>query len=349
MGAIGAVVIVGALTILKKRLNRMTLIPFEDADAVGDRFLALLSKHNIQPPLYSLMENQLLSLTDLIEVTKNPSRARGANEVEILRAAAGVHDFAAKVLSVEPVPDFQEVLSHLRLIKSPKVRSATLVQNATGAYDDDTGRKMAELYMGCLAANAGTDLVLDDPSGGTGKRDNPDVIFTPAGSSERWALAIKTPGRSNPQTFFDRINEGADQINDSRCLAQKGMVVINAKDALDHDALWNTQFKDLDEAKVALREQLERIANAAAANRSKQDWDSMFTGKAVRPVLFLGQSVVRLPIFPHGEVPTPLKMLLVYPANGTPDQTAHSLADDLNFLMQTILRGIPGKPGHPPQ
>jgi hypothetical protein len=131
----------------------MTLVPFADADDIGNRFLLLLSKHNIQPPPGSPFEDELLSLTQLIEVMKNPGLAQGAKQVTLLRAAAGLHDFAAKVLSVEPLAEFTGFLPHLRLVAQTKMAPASLSQNMSSPYNDDTARKMAELYVGCLAAS----------------------------------------------------------------------------------------------------------------------------------------------------------------------------------------------------
>jgi hypothetical protein len=125
----------------------MSFVPFAEADSIGDRFLALLHTHNIQPPPGSSFEDELLSLTELIEAMKNPNLVQGANQVLVLRAAAGLHDFAAKVLSIEPVPEFSTFIPHLRLIAGTKVAPASLAQNARAA-NDDTARKMAELYMG---------------------------------------------------------------------------------------------------------------------------------------------------------------------------------------------------------
>ena len=50
----------------------MTFVPFHDADDIGDRFLALLGRHNINPPAGSSFEDELLSLSQLVEVMKNP-------------------------------------------------------------------------------------------------------------------------------------------------------------------------------------------------------------------------------------------------------------------------------------
>ena len=59
----------------------MTLVPFQAADDIGDRFLSLLSRYDIQPPSGTSLEDELLSLTQLIEVMKNPppcARAKGS-------------------------------------------------------------------------------------------------------------------------------------------------------------------------------------------------------------------------------------------------------------------------------
>ncbi len=332
----------------------MTFVPFHDADDISDRFLALLSRHNINPPPGSSFEDELLSLSQLVEVMKNPGLAHGANRVTLLRAAAGLHDFAAKVLSVEPLAEFTGFLPHLRLIAQTKMAPAALSQNMSSPYNDDTARKMAELYMGCLAAHVATQVDLDSPTAAKG--NNPDVIFTATPTAcdvpqqpERWALAIKTIATNQGQTIFERIKEGGEQIDDPKCLAQKGMVVINAKNALDHDALWNGTFSNLQAAMDALGNQLDLLADNANTNRPQSEWDAIFLGKVKRPVLFLGQSLVSLPTAAGARTPTALKMLKAYGANGALDPTARGLAHCLNHFMQTILLGLPGTAGRQPR
>lgn len=154
----------------------MTFVAFQDADNIADRFLILLSKLCIHPPSGSFVEDELLSLTQFIEVMRSPNLAQGTNQVAVLRTAAGLHDLAAKVLSVEPIAAFATFVPHSHLIAETKVRAASLGQNAASGVFDDTARKMAELYVGCLAAHVGTEVVLDSPTNAKG--DNPDVIFT---------------------------------------------------------------------------------------------------------------------------------------------------------------------------
>ena len=334
----------------------MPFVSFMDADSIGDRFLNLLSGHGIQPPPGSWLEKELLSLTHLVEMRKNPNLAQGDHQVKVLREAVGLHDLAAKVLSVEPLPEFSRFLPHLRLISETKVYQASLAQNMASGPCDDTARKMAELYIGCLAAHVGTDVNLDSPTNAKG--DNPDVIFTiEAGDeectvvkpSQRWALAIKTISTKVGQTIFERIKEGAAQIDDPKCPAERGMVVINTKGSLDHDVLWETIFPNLQSAMVALGGQLDRLAESADTDREQAEWEAIFSGRVVRPVLFLGQSAVRVATPVGSQTPTALKMLKVYGANGALNSTANRLASQLNDYMQTILRGIPAGSGCPPQ
>lgn len=323
----------------------MTFVPFQDANNVGNRFIELLSKYGIQPPNKSPFEDELLSLNQIIEVMKNPSIADGKNQITLLRAAAGLHDFAAKVLSVENLPEFVAFLPHLQLIAQSKTATASLSQNMASGYNDDTARKMAELYIGCLAAHIGSDVELDSPT--SAKGDNPDVIFTvtPMLSdipmSEKWALAVKTIGTKQGQTIFERIKEGGKQIDDPKCLAQKGMVVINAKNAIDHDALSNEKFLSLEDAIEALGDQLDTLADNANNQRPQSEWDEIFSKKVKRPILLLGQSLVYLPTSASDKTPTALKVLKAYNANNTPDPIAFGLANHLNNYMQTILIGKP--------
>ena len=48
----------------------MSLVPFQAADDIGDRFLSLLQRNGIQPPIGSSLEDELLSLTQLVAVMK---------------------------------------------------------------------------------------------------------------------------------------------------------------------------------------------------------------------------------------------------------------------------------------
>jgi hypothetical protein len=327
------------------------LVPFAEANNVGDQFLALLQKYGIDPPARTSMEGELLSLTELVEVTKNPSLAQGGDQALILRTAAGIHDLASKLLSVAKLPEFVNFIPHLRLISEQKAHKTSLLQNAASGFDDDTSRKMAELYVACLAAHVGTNVQLDHPT--KAKGDNPDVMFgaeTTTNVKKQWAIAIKTIASEHGQTIYERIEEACNQIDSPRCQADVGIVLINAKNALRHDTLWNppTPFRDCAHAQGALHGQLSRLIESAMHNRSQSDWDALFQRKVVRPVLFMGQSLVSIPTSVSARTPTTLKMLMMFEAGGVPDPAASGLAAALNAYMQTVLLGVPGGPGQGP-
>lgn len=324
----------------------MSFVPFADAEMIGDKFIALLEKHAIHPPKGSSMEEELLSLTYLVEIMKNPNIVHEAEHPGILRAAAGIHDLAAKVLSVVSIKEFTEFVPHLRLIGERKIPAATLSQNSASAQSDDTSRKIAELYLACLVAHIGTHVRLDSPTNAKG--DNPDIIFhlePNNGFARDWAIAIKTISSRSGQTIFERINEGAMQINAPACAADVGLVLINTKSAIDHDALWNVTFPNLQAAEVALHAQVKKLTDAADMDRSCVEWNTVFSGKVLRPVLFLAQTLVRIPTQVGTETPTALKMLVAHNPCGDADREANSIALHLNELMHRILRGIPGGKG----
>lgn len=318
----------------------MTMVPFTEAKDVGDRFIALLDHLGINPPPNSARETELLSLMELVDVAKNPALAQGTKSVEILRAAGGIHDLAAKVLSVQTLPEASEFHEHLKLIASANDIGALLSQNTQSA--NDTSRKIAELYIGCLAAHVGSEIRLDSPT--RAKGDNPDIIFSvdnkdaPSGKSD-WALAIKTVASQSGQTIFERIKDATRQIDAPSCPAEYGIVILNMKGAIDHESLWKTPFSDVDGAMVALARQLEDFIAKAELDRPQSEWDELFTGRAVRPVLFLGQSLVRIATGISHETPTQLKMLLPAPFGGPQLPIALEIATGLNHFMQTILLG----------
>jgi hypothetical protein len=57
------------------------------------------------------------------------------------------------------------------------------------------------------------------------------------------------------------------QIDDPKSFVDKGMVVINAKSALDHDTLWTASFLDLPRAMNALGAQLDQLTVRAGGDQ----------------------------------------------------------------------------------
>lgn len=102
----------------------MTFVSFSDANALADEFLALLEGRGISPAMGGKLEDEFLSIGQLLEVVKNPEQAAGlANEDKIIRAAAGIHDFAAKLLAARKTREFSQFDEHIKLIATGNLKT----------------------------------------------------------------------------------------------------------------------------------------------------------------------------------------------------------------------------------
>lgn len=322
----------------------MTIVPFDDASRIADEFIALIDSLGVSPAPSGKLEDELLSPLALLEFWRKPTLIDDpADQARILLAAAGVHDFAAKVLSARGLPEFSELVPHLKLFAEGKIKTS-LTQNTVNDPSDDTSRKLSELYAACLAIHCGDGVRLDHPVHSKG--DNPDVMLNYLG--RRWALAIKTPSSRQGQSLFKNISDAARQIE--RCAADKGLVVINAKNLIDHAALWQPDrpFATVEDAIETLKADLLRSVEAPdetvdeGVRRAAEEWDAAFSGgKAVLPVLFVAQSVTAVRTASGISVPVPLKMLLCSSYDRPSDPDGEELAQCLNHWMQTLLRGVP--------
>lgn len=325
----------------------MSYTSFADADSIVSRFIDLLHRHGITPAIGLTIENEFLSPLQLLESTRNLGRL--VDDPQLLADAGGMYDLAAKVLAAEALPEFSSFLPHLKLFAAGEIFAST-VQPKTADARDHTNRKLTELYLGALAAHVGVNVALDDPSSSTG--DNPDVMFKVQTTDNRpfplWALAIKTVHTDKGQTLFENIKKAAKQIDAPICLANRGIVVINLKNSINHHALWQTTYTSLSDARAALEAQMDSRIEACQESRDESDWDAVFIGRTSPLVMFLAHAVMRLRL-PHGvEVPTILKICKMVSPLRRQDNEAYWIADWLNHYMQSILRGLPGTPSQEP-
>lgn len=324
----------------------MSFISFEDANDIVDRFISLLSKLGISPAIGSKIEGEFLSPLQLLESTRNLGAL--VDKPELLADAGGMYDLAAKLLAIETQPEFSSFVPHLELFEAG-AEFSTVVQAKSSDIRDDVSRKLAELYLGSLAVHFAFNVQLDHPVNSKG--NNPDVMFEvrPDGfPPSTWAMAIKTLSSRAGQTIFENIKKAANQIDAEACHADRGMVVINLKSSLLHDQLWNGMHTSLDDAKVALLNQINTLMEAAETDRPLSDWEPLFAKRTAPMVLYFAQAVVKLHLADGQEVPTILKMMKLANPLGRQDHIAQSIAHQLNEFMQNVLRGIPGGPGQAP-
>jgi hypothetical protein len=224
------------------------------------------------------------------------------------------------------------------LISTGKLRT-TLSQITENDLIDDAARKLVELYVACLAVHCGEDIRIDHPT--KAKGDNPDILLSYL--DKKWGLAIKTPSSAHGQTLFENIKKAGKQIE--RSAAHKGLVVLNLKNIIDHQALWNNSYNTLHEATLALTAEIEKVCENANQDRPVADWDGVFASKkTVLPILLMAQSVVLLPTAASQTTPTPLKIMVACGFDRPADQEGIQLAHCLTHWMQIILRGEPGPP-----
>jgi hypothetical protein len=139
------------------------------------------------------------------------------------------------------------------------------------------------------------------------------------------------------------IANAAGQIE--RSAADRGLVVLNVKNIIDHQALWNGVSATRQDPIAALRREISSLCEAANRDRPAEDWDGIFAGnKTVLPLLLMGQSVVLLPTGASERTPTPLKMMVAYGFDRNLDPVGFELSNCLTHWMQVILRGEPGPP-----
>ena len=325
----------------------MSSTSFEDADNIVDRFINLLDKNNITPAIGSKIEDEFLSPLQLLESSRNFGNL--IDNPELLADAGGMYDLAAKLLAVENQPEFQSFIPHLKLFEAG-AEFATAVQQKRGDIRDDVNRKLAELYLGSLAIHFSFNVKLDHPVHSKG--DNPDVMFEIRQEdlpSSIWALAIKTVSSRQGQTIFENIQRAAEQIDADACTADRGMVVINLKNSLQHDQLWKTTYNSLEDAKAALLGQIDDIIAAVDTDRSRSDWGPLFENRTSPCVFYYAQAVVRLRNIAGKKVPTILKIAKLENPVSHQDSIAEHIALHLNDGMQKILKGIPGVDGQFPK
>lgn len=308
----------------------MAHVPFTEAGKRVDEFLDLLAGLGVDLTRGSTTETDALSATQVIEIWRGRAE-RPSDPRPVLRAALGFVDLAGKVMAVTDSPDAHQLVAHLR-----QLGAGSILQNRFSPVTDAVANKMVELYFGALAMQIGTDVVLDDPDHAKG--DNPDVMLT--FRAKRWALAMKTlSSMRNPQTIFDNIKKGSDQIEAST--ADHGLVVVNLKNVIDHDELWpagNTPTTE-QAAKAALSAQVSAIIDSLSVVPA-EDWAAAFGPgrKAELPVLFLAQSAFYAqPAHGGGAHPMPLKMLTAHMPPEGDRLGAIKLAQALNHYMQGFI------------
>jgi hypothetical protein len=86
----------------------LALVPFNNAEDIGDRFLELLADLGIDVSTAIQAKHDFLSGTAAVEAWRRPKTLPEASDTQHeLQAAAGLNGLAAKVMAASKLPDFQ--------------------------------------------------------------------------------------------------------------------------------------------------------------------------------------------------------------------------------------------------
>lgn len=278
----------------KLGFNQNNLTSFQEIENLVHKFESILNRLNIRIAPGSTIEQLCLNLVDLSRKQREPGTLDNMRDIRIdYRPAFGVLDLMRKIVRLENNPSISAFHEHLELLNQ-----GTVAQNIV-ARTDHNSSKIFELLIGLIAASVGSNVKMDHPS--KSKGDNPDVLVTLNGV--RWGFACKMLFGNSPLTLYERLEEGIEQIEHSE--AEKGCVVFNLKNKIDHDLTWplmnevefrnggvEPQFGSWRCKEDALKRLLmlgENERNSLLAINSNEKTKALFIGKKTIPsaLLFL--------------------------------------------------------------
>lgn len=332
----------------------MTYVPVELAAAKAGRLLDIFHELGIDSVPLEGVEAGVLSLWEVLENLASPGDLHDTTIADKYVAGAGVHDLAAKIVAVwDTIPAAKPKLApHIKLL-AETCYTGQNVANARWDRRDGIPReqgsadKVIELYWACLCILAGMSVELDDPFTSSGGQ-NPDVIAA-AADGTRWAFALKTLSEvAQPATaaknLVQNIKKACQQIERAEC--DKGMVVVNFKNVLDHPRLRSEgAFPYWQAAHWAINAQIYSVLQPFYANEAVE-LEPLFAQRGkVAPVVALVAHTTALVHTPgRNQMFTELKTMIAAsvptaddPKTGTFGREASVLATDLNHLVQLVI------------
>ncbi len=305
----------------------------------------ILKEHGVNVPPKSPFEEAALTLTEMEYLRQNPGAYDCTKDSrEKWRRALSLADLAEKIVLVRDHLDFPQLVPHLRLLG----RASDLSQFSFTARENQDNNKTFELYLAAMGLHVMTGCMVDNPE--QSKGDNPDIMGHFNG--KLWALACKAMHSVNPKAFMDRVEEGVKQIQ--RSAAERGIVVVNMKNTVNHDALWpavvqngeyyHLSFPDLDAAHQPITEEFKKLQARlfSLLGDERAFYRHLFLGKRASPHILLVYSTVTGLQNSAGPVFTMLKTMKgLY---GCIDHDTEDLANRLNNCLHNCpdLPPVPG-------
>jgi len=204
------------------------VVSFSELETLVFEFENVLNKYGIKIQPGSEIEAACFSVIEVIgkfqgSVVRNPRE----DIRHVFSEALGIWVFLNKVVRLQNHSNFKQFIPHLALLNK-----GTVVQNKRLRASEEASNKLFELLFALVLLDVSPDVQLDHPSLARG--NNPDILAVIDG--QLWGLACKTIYGLSGKTFFDNIELGVEQIENSA--AEIGCVCVNFRNFLSHEKYW---------------------------------------------------------------------------------------------------------------
>ncbi len=282
---------------------------FEEIEASIYEFERVLSTVGVKIAAGSKLEAACLSGIHILMAKMGSSRVSPVADIRPeLIDIGGLWQFVERVNRLADKPLLSSLVPHLSLLMK-----GDFAQNRRSDQRDAASNKLFELLIALAAADLGSDTELDHPDNSTGH--NPDVLTTietrgpvfRVPETKRWAFACKSLHSEAPKTLYDRVEEAIDQIRRAPS-ANTGVVIVNLKNVIDHDAFFPIlnradyeagaeptfgAFRHVGDAVALLEERSNRLIQAMVQKIGKTEVDDTFRGaKAIPAIVLVSQTTI---------------------------------------------------------
>lgn len=317
---------------------------FKHAEEIVTRFERILASYGIEINPGSELEAICAEIQDL--EAKRAGRSPippGDTRLDMARAMGVLHLAEYVVAIHEQGRRLDIMVPHMRLLNS-----SVVAQNVR-RIGDENANKLFELLLGLVCTGFATEIALDHPEHSKG--DNPDIMFRYDGI--KWALACKVPNGDSTISAFDNIKSAVEQIDRSN--ADRGIVVLNARNWINHDAVWKPpggarigllEEKDIpwawatkDMPAGLLKAESNKRRSAVFGDKGEELVEIFAASTKAAPVVLLFLSSATLivnPLPPHGPVMARIGCLSVWE---WADVTSHrsTVVDDQAIKLMTAI------------
>lgn len=205
---------------------------YEELEQLVYEFEEVLKRFGIPIQSGSELEKAYCAVLDMMGKSQKAHIGDPQEDIRsVFREVLGIWLFLRQIVRLQGHVSFSTFVPHLLLLNK-----GTVVQNTPVRVCQETTNKIFELLFALALLDLSDEVVLDHPL--SAKGDNPDILATIDGQC--WGFACKTIYGSSGKTFFDRLEEGVQQI-EAAPKAQVGVVVMNFRNIISQEKCWSIE------------------------------------------------------------------------------------------------------------